>query len=432
MAKTYAQIVAGASARVQDSGNAVFATTEFDTLMPSGLTRVSQAIPWEYRLTKQTVASTRNITLTSGDKWRLLPNSGYKGTGIDRLEYTVDQYPPNNRGLTRFGDIITIEKNSAPSAAEDIYFFFNKVHLLQKAIGTTDTALAIKTQGEIGDTSLALKSAGTVTVNEMTTIAITGDSTIYYVITDATIAANEVTVSIWPALVAVAAVDTVVTLSLTSSSMDMVCEDYLERWLSAQASISKSTLYYQQLNTAITTIANAATAIGAIAAMITTALASSTSGKAQAALGATAVILANAEYDKMVTAIELQKTAVASGLALANTIPVGGGLGDYLATANGDASEAQARMLNGQAYLQEASADHSNAAQYYSAAAAELRAAGEKAQEANANLSLVATRMRVSDNGRNYENWGRLELAKVEQELNALNGFPHSVQYPRD
>lgn len=423
MSRAYSAIRTDISSFLQDSSNAVFSTAELDTYIPNALIRLSHSIPWQYKVTKTTTADSYDITLSAGDKWRL--------TGIEKLEYLVDKNPRRFRGFTRFADVVSINVDSRPSSAVSVYFFMNKVHLLSVQIGTSDTAGAVKTQGAVGDVTLALKSLGTGTIDETASFTIAGDTTTYYVTSQATIAANEATVSIWPSLAAVAAVDAVVTLSL-SSTLETQHEDFLVRLVAARAAISKSTLSYQQVNTAITTIANAATAIADIAAMITTGLASSTSGKAQAALGATAVILANAEYDKMVTAIELQKTAVASGLALANTIPVGGGLGDYLATANGDAGEAQARMLNGQAYLQEASADHSNAAQYYSAAAAELRAAGEKAQEANANLSLVATRLRVSDNGRNYENWGRVELAKVEQELDALNGYRHSVRYPRD
>ncbi|KKL00839.1 hypothetical protein LCGC14_2628440, partial [marine sediment metagenome] len=70
--------------------------------------------------------------------------------------------------------------------------------------------------------------------------------------------------------------------------------------------------------------------------------------------------------------------------------------------------------------------------QYYSAAAAELRAAGEKADEAITNLRLVATRLQVSQGGLNYERWGRTELAQVEAELRAYGGLPQTVRYPED
>jgi len=423
VAKTYATILDDTESLVQDGSNTIFTTAELDVLMPAGLVRMSQAKPWQYKLTKTTTADSRDVTLTASDKWRLL--------GVEKLEYLVDQNPPVYRGFTRFGDVVTIGVNSRPSSAVSIYFFLNKVHLLQKTVGTTDLLGAIKTLGAVGDVSLALKSLGTGTIDEMTTLAIAGDSTTYYVTAQATITGNEATVSIWPPLAAAAAVDAVVTLSLTASTLDMVLEDLLARWLASKASISKATKYYAQVDTAITTIANAATAIAAIAARITQAVADAASGRTALALGVTAITEADTEFDKIVTAIDLQKTAVASALALANTIPVGGGLNDFLAAANGDGAEAQARMLNGQALLQKASADNANAAQYLNAGAVELRGAGEKANEAIANLRLVATRLQVSQGGLRYEEWGRRELAKVEQELHALGGHRYSVRYAR-
>lgn len=81
-------------------------------------------------------------------------------------------------------------------------------------LGTTDTAGAIKTLALVGATQLELKSLGTGTINKSAKLTIAGDTTIYSVTAQATIATNEATVSISPGLVAQAAVDAVVTLSL--------------------------------------------------------------------------------------------------------------------------------------------------------------------------------------------------------------------------
>lgn len=430
--KTYAQILADASQYTQDTGNAIFATTEFDSLMPQGLLKVSEARPWMYKLTKTTTIDSYDISLTAGDKWRLMTGYGYKHTGIQYAEYLVDQNPMQKRGVSRFGDTLTLEVSSRPSTAVSVYLFMDKIHLLQKTLGTTDTALAIKTQAAVGAVSLILKSAGTGTVEEMTTLTIAGDTTTYYVTAQATIAANEVTVSIWPPLAVLASVDAVVTLALTDSTLDYTQETLLGRWLAAKASISKATTYYGQVNTCITTLSNAATAIAAIAARITQAGTDIASGRTAVALGVTAITEADTELDKTVTAIDLAKTAIASGLALANTIPVGGGLNDYLLAASGDIGEANGRMSNGQAYLQKASADFSNAASDYQAAAGELNSASQKISEANVNLSLITSRLRVSDGGRNYEAWGRQELAKVEAEINAYAPWGIAQTFPRD
>ena len=574
MPKTYSEILDDCETILQDAGvdpsppsaNSVFATAELDSLMPSALARISFFKPWQKKTTKSTVADTRDITLTTGDKWRLL--------GIEKLEYLTAKNPPVYRNYNRFGDVVSIKIDTAPTSADDIYFSWNKVHLLQKALGTTDTTGAVETEGTAGDITLALKGLGTGTINEMTTFLIAGDATIYYVIAEATITANEATVSIWPPLAATASVDAVVTLSLyaptgaidtdadagavslalkglgagninemstlvitgdttiyyviaqasitsneatvsiwppltaaadedavvtisvTGSTLDMSLEAYLARWLAAKACISKATKSYAQVNTAITTIANAATAIAAIAALTDLATKAATGdialGRAQTVLGATAVgdiaaiidkaeaastgdiALGRAEIVKALTAITTAETelakideevalaiaALSSGNSLINTIPVGGGAPEYMGQAASDIGTAQGRMMNGQAYLQKASAtlnnaandfragsleletsgakaregmaNFSNAASHFNAATADFRAASEKANEAVANLRLVATRLQVSQGGLNYERWGRTELAQVEVELRSYGGYPTSQRYPRD
>ena len=116
MPKTYAQILDDALNMVQDAGkdpgtpgtNSVFAAAELDSLMPMSLTTISQFKPWEVKLTKTTTANSYDLTLTAGDKWRLMEGSGYKGTGIRKAEYLVDQNPRRFRGLTKFGDILSL------------------------------------------------------------------------------------------------------------------------------------------------------------------------------------------------------------------------------------------------------------------------------------------------------------------------------------
>ncbi len=80
-------------------------------------------------------------------------------------------------------------------------------------VGTTDLEGAIKTEAAIGATSIILKGLGTGTINAESKIKITGHWQDYIVQANATITANEATVTISPALVDVAEVDDVVTLS---------------------------------------------------------------------------------------------------------------------------------------------------------------------------------------------------------------------------
>ena len=432
MAKLYSEILDDAEMLVQDAGidpsapgaNSVFATAELDALIPFALTRISQFKPWQIKTTKSTVADTRDITLTTGDKWRFL--------GIEKLEYEVDKDPRRFRGLTRFASVISIKLSTAPASAANIYFFWNKNHILLSATGASTTTGAIKTAAAVGAVSLDLDGLGTGTIDEMSSFTIAGDTTVYYVIADATITTNEATVSIWPPLVTAVSGAEVVTLAVTNTIEEIPLEGYLARLLASMACISKATKSYAQVNTAITTIANAATAIAAIAARITQGVSDAASGRTSADLVAAAIVLARAEFDLMNVEVDLAKTALASGNSLINTIPVGGGSAEYMGQAASDVGVAQGYLSTGQSYLQEASADNSNASQYFNAAAAELRAASEKADEAIANLRLVAIRLQVSQGGLRYEEWGRRELARVEIELRAYAGYPASVRYPED
>ena len=463
MVKLYSEILDDVETLLQDAGvdpsppsaNSVFATAELDSLMPSGLVRISQFKSWQKKTTKSTVADSRDIALTTGDKWRLL--------GIEKLEYEVDKNPRKFRGYSQFGDVVSIKIDTRPTSADDIYFFWNKVHLLQKVLTTADTEGTLKTATAVGDVSVVVEALGTLTIEEMTTVAITGDSTVYYVTTTATIVTNEATLSIWPPITQVNAISAVVTLSLTESTLDMTLEAYLAKWLAAKASISKSTKSYAQVNTAIATIALSVTAIAAVAARITQAIADIVSGRTEAAKISSILDTANTELDKIgarltqattdvaagrteadkipaivtlaqtaiatvaarvtqaltdiasartaialgVTAIseadtevklanaqvDLAVTALSTGNALANTIPIGGGAQEYMGQASAEVGTAQGFVLSGQGLLQKSSADFNNSTADLGAASREVDAGMAKIREAQASLEQANTDM---------------------------------------
>ncbi len=461
--KTYSEILDDVETLLQDAGvdpsppsaNSVFATAELDSLMPSALSRISQFKPWQIKTTKSTVADTRDITLTTGDKWRLL--------GILKLEYLTAKDPPVYRNYTRFGDVISIKIDTRPPSVADIYFFWNKVHLLQKVLTTVDTGGTLEVATAVGDVTIDVEALGTLTIEEMTTVAITGDSTVYYVTSTATIAGNKATLSIWPPITQVNTLGAVVTLSLTGSTLDIPLEDYLARWLAAKACISKATKSYAQVNTAIATIALGVTAIAAVAARITQGIADIASGRVEAAKISAILDTANTEIDKIgarltqattdvadgrteadkipaivtaagtaiaavaaritqaltdiasartaialgVTAIseadtevklanaqvDLAVTALASGSSLVNTIPVGGGAAEYMGQAASDVGTAQGFVLSGQGLLQKSSADFNNANVDLGTAAREVDAGMAKTREAQASLEQANTDM---------------------------------------
>jgi hypothetical protein len=313
MSRTYSQIIELASQILQDSGNSVYSTTELDLYLPQVINEISRSIPNEIKITKTTDGTTRNLTLTSGDKWRLV--------NLICAEYIVDRYPKNLRNIKRFGNTVELQINALPSADETVYLYAGREHILQKEIGTTDTAGAVKTAGNAGDTSLALKSLGTGTVNEGTTLTITGDSTVYYVISTATIATNEATVSIYPPLSADVDVDTVVTLSLTESTLESSeLESIAAEWLAGLAAVNKTNLFNLQINTSITQATNSGTAIGNVAARVTQAIADIQSGRTEGGKSAAIILEANTAIDNVASRITQTLTDLMSGRTEASKI----------------------------------------------------------------------------------------------------------------
>ena len=176
-----------------------------------------------------TDGTTRDIILTDWDFEDMVKLAQENG-----VEYEVDQSPKEFRNFTQNGKIVTLELDDIPEAAESVYIYPERLHILQQAIGTTDTAGAITTLAAIGATSLVLKSLGTGTINKYTKLTIAGDTTEYMVTSIATIAGNAATVTITPGLVASAAVDAVVTLALADSTLTPALEEIFIEWVAGE------------------------------------------------------------------------------------------------------------------------------------------------------------------------------------------------------
>lgn len=240
MPRTHAEMVTLILTRLMDAGidpggtaNQVFATAEVDAYIKSGLAELSGYKPYQVKNTSLlTTVNSRDITLTSEVKHNLF--------WIDYIEYKVAQDPPAYRNWKQYGDIVTLKIDCAPTAAESVYLYLSKKHRLQKEVGTVDLAAAVKTTAAAGVSSIILKSLGTGTINEDTQLTIAGDATVYHVTGTATIATNEATVSITPVLAAQAAADAVVTLALSTSTLDITLEDLLADLAAAHLAIDKA------------------------------------------------------------------------------------------------------------------------------------------------------------------------------------------------
>ncbi|KKM88886.1 hypothetical protein LCGC14_1254150, partial [marine sediment metagenome] len=341
--------------------------------------------------------------------------------GINKLEYPKGQ----KRNYDIDGTILTVKVDSVRDSKvvtsgtqpdTEVYIWFKvkqRVSQLTDFLGAVDLVAGYSA----GDTSIViddLQSAGTIEADQEFTIA--GTRGIYRVTADATIASNEATVTFYPGLESDVINDVVVTFTQSTLTNPMI-ELYVIEYATALAAIREPMQFYQQIHAAITTIALATTAITGIAARITQGITDIASGRTQAALAPAAIVLANAEFDLMNAQIDLAVTALAEGEPLANTVPVAGGAPEFMAQAGSDINAAQGFFASGRSYLNEASADLSNANTYTGVVSGELQAGTAKIREAQVNLQEVSSELQIASSGRIMEASGLAGLERVKAKL---------------
>ena len=235
---THAEILTRIENKLADTGNTYYSEARITEEIVAILKRISDKVPFltserhpsdravPIRGEYTTDGSTRDIVLTDWDYDDIVKIPQENG-----VEYEVDQEPKEYRNFIHQGKIVSLELDSIPVVDESVYIYPQRQHILQAAIGTDDTAGAVKTTAAIAATSLALKSLGTGTINKYTKLTIAGDTTEYMVTATATIATNEATATITPALVAAATEDAVVTLALADSTLSPALEEVLIKWV---------------------------------------------------------------------------------------------------------------------------------------------------------------------------------------------------------
>jgi len=366
---------------------------------------------------------------------------------IESVEYPIG----TRRNYTRISeDVIELDvKNGVIRDSDSTLSSLNKTEVLVKFAvphilsQLTDWGGELTANQSEGDVRVAIDGlSGTETIEVGEQFYLENHRSVYIVNREVELISGAEDIDFYPPLEADASDNDDITF--VKSSLSPQLEEILVRMIAGRACVSKSTSYYGQVKSALTELADASTAIADVADLIALATTASTGDIAlarieieKAANASTGAIkLASTEFDKIVAVTVgptvLATSALASGLSLVNTIPVGGGAAEFMGQAASQIGLAQGHALAGQTYLQEASADHANAAQNLSAASADFKASGEKVNEAIANLRLVASRLQVSQGGVRFEEWGRREIAQAEAELRGLAGYRTTSRYPRD
>ena len=227
MALTHAEIVSRIQNKLSDTTPTYYSAAYVAEYMGAILKELSHMVPYRpLRSEYTTDGTTRDLTLTDWDYDDLVRIPQYDG-----VEYTVDQSPQEWRNSVLHGRALKLLLDDIPASSENVYLYPEKVHILQSAIGTTDTAGAVKTAAAAAATSLVLKSLGTGTINKYTKLTIAGDTTEYTVKAAAAITTNEATVTIHPALSAAASADAVVTLALNDGTLSPAMEEAFILWV---------------------------------------------------------------------------------------------------------------------------------------------------------------------------------------------------------
>lgn len=234
MPMLYTEIRDACEAILQDSTNLIFTVAELDVLIPLGLSELSYFKPRGVKETVTTTAS-KDLTLSTENKRKLL--------WVEKVEDST-----SFRNFTRWGDIVTMDIDSAPSAGESVYLYLAKKHILQKEVGATELTGTIKTEAAAGISYIVVTSLGTGSVKEDTQLTIESDTTTYTVITDATISGTDATLYITPVTSKIEVVGKVVTLSLSVSTLDPEEETLLADLVAGRAAINKAVDFVNAVN----------------------------------------------------------------------------------------------------------------------------------------------------------------------------------------
>lgn len=348
MPKTKAALIDEAEVVMGDTGNSIFATTDYDQAIKRSFLDFNKYVPYS---TVDTIVSDGTRALDISDIVNL--------ARVHKAEYKVDQYPRAYRNVEYITDTeLEIKYGCLPTSGEYIKLHCDKFHTLVDPPSSLSGVVNLEAGYAAGSTSIVLDGLGTGTIKAGTLVRFTGYVGEYKVTTDATITANAATIVIEPSLREAIVNDTPVVFK--ASTLDSKLEASIVELMAAHVAINWTYDARSQFDLAITDITNAASELALANPQVDAALTESG--------------LINPRVDQSVS-------DVASGRSLANTAPVGGGIGDYLGAASGE--------LNAASGYNASSGSLMNIAQgYLATTAGHLRQAGQRLSGANFQVGL--------------------------------------------
>ncbi|MBI4300611.1 MAG: hypothetical protein HY677_05705 [Chloroflexi bacterium] len=110
----------------EDATNYRWTDSEIDRHIDHALREFSYAVPREAKATLATTAGSRDLSLASLSDL----------IAIEAVEYPAGKYPPVYVGFSVWAGTLTMLVDAAPSAAENVYVYYGKLHTLDASAST--------------------------------------------------------------------------------------------------------------------------------------------------------------------------------------------------------------------------------------------------------------------------------------------------------
>jgi len=120
MAQTRANIIDAIEYKLQDENNAIYSANEINSVLDDCLVELSLYSPY---MTKESLSTTAN-------SFDVDVSSLTDLIKVDYAEWKVDKSPKQYRNVMQYGSVCRLLVETAPTSAEDIYMYCQRVHSL--------------------------------------------------------------------------------------------------------------------------------------------------------------------------------------------------------------------------------------------------------------------------------------------------------------
>ncbi len=426
---------AGTSGSLTDTDKSQFLATDVNKVIYNPDDR-TYAIVTAFTSTSVLVLSAD--IMDSGENYKMFNQDCWKNTqlyvggvedfvgsdnGAKQVEYPIGEHPPKYRSFEVENNVLTVDYRSGipdsgtANANIEVNVWFNRKHQVNQLtdlVGAVDLVAGYAA----GLSTIHIDTMGTSDVLvEDSEFTIAGLRGLYRLTEPTTLASNEGDITFYPPLQNAIANTDVITF--VSSTLSRSLERQVVEFTAGRAAISKGALLLREANSAITSVASSATALGLVASKVIRQLTDLSDGRIEASKVATSIADAVSEIDNMGLGIDQATAMIDEAKGLANKVNVGGApsvtLGNLAAQALG-ASRARLDLARG--YLNSAAGSNPVSNTYVALGNGQLAGANTSLGEAAGYMQKAATELATVDRTGEFRRWGERKMARIIQQLN--------------